>query len=479
MSLKNGRDSQKYPTWSLATMLTTYYACSAFLIVLLATGYLYWAMVRNLDLEDDRLLADRIRLLQAILYHEPLDTAALHQEVNEGWQSGQHQQVFIRVTDAQGNVISESKDMDESLPSSLFPAPVDQPGIGSNAKLKSGRLHRVMAVALNGTHGEQSHWVVQVGMDRREEEEILDDYRENLFVVLAASLVICTLVGYQITRRGIQPLHSITQVVSRTEPSNLSERIDTTRLPTELQRLVDTFNAMMGRLERAFNRLSSFTADIAHELRTPVNNMRGELDVALTKRRSLGEYEEIIGSSLEELGRLSRTIESLLFLARAENPQTHIDLELIDLQQELTKLREFFDATAEEAGVKIEVIVATPLKAELNRGLLQQAIGNLITNAISHTPSSGKVTIGATSDGTMVVIDVIDTGCGIGAEHLPHIFNRFYRADHSRTAFSHGVGLGLSIVKSIVELHDGKVEISSEIGEGTQVRLLFPMQTRR
>lgn len=479
MSLKNGSDLQKARTWSLAAMLMTYYAGSAFLIVLLATGYLYWAMVRNLDFEDDRLLADRIRLLQAILYHEPLDTVTLHQEVNEGWQSGQHQQIFIRITDSQGKVISESKDMDDSLPSSLFPAPIDRPGIGSNAKVKSGRLQRVMAVALTGKHGEPSHWVVQVGMDRSEEEEILDDYRENLFVVLAASLVICTVVGHQITRRGIQPLHNITQVVSRTEPSNLSERIDTTGLPTELQRLVDTFNAMMGRLERAFSRLSSFTADIAHELRTPVNNMRGELDVALTKRRSVGEYEEIIGSSLEELGRLSRTIESLLFLARAENPQTQIDLEMIDLQQELAKIREFFDATAEEAGVQLEVVVATALKAELNRGLLQQSIGNLITNAISHTPSGGNVTIRGNSDGTMIAIEVNDTGCGIGAEHLPQIFNRFYRADHSTTAYSHGVGLGLSIVKSIVELHDGRVEISSEVGKGTQVRLMFPTQIRR
>lgn len=472
MSLKNG-PSPPPRTWSLALTLTAYYSLSAFLIVLLATGYLYWAMVRNLDLEDDRLLADRISLLRTLLAHDPLDLAAIRQEVDESWQGGQRTQLFIRVQDSQGHVICESKGMDEHLPASAFPAAIDNPEVGANVRLKSGPLQRVMSAKLPSAQRGPQQWIVQVGMSRNEEEEMLDDYRENVLIVLAASLIICTAVGYQVTRRGIRPLDHITASVSGTQPTNLSERIDSTGLPTELQLLVDTFNAMLERLELAFNRLSSFTADIAHELRTPVNNMRGELDVALTKRRTIEEYEEIVGSSLEELGRLSRTIESLLFLARAENPQTQVEREQIDLGAELARIRDFFHATAEEAGVALEVDVAPHPPISLNRPLLQQAIGNLITNAIAHTSAGGKVLVRTSATPAEARIEVSDSGCGIAVEHLPHVFDRFYRIPASPGSQRPGIGLGLSIVKSIVELHGGHIAIISQVGAGTRVQLHF------
>lgn len=479
MSLKNGADSKKSRGRSLAFMLTAYYSLSAFLIVVLATGYLYWAMVRSMDLEDDRLLADRVQLLQTLVLHEPLNLSALRHEVDVAWQSGQRTRVFIRILDAQNQTICESKGMDQSLPQSVFPPPHEPPAAGSNLKLNVGPLHRIMAVRLYGPRDQSAPWIIQIGMDRSEEAEMLDEYRENLLLVLTFALLICAIAGYQISRRGMRPLFQITQVVNSTQPNNLSERIDSTGMPREFESLVETFNAMMDRLDRAFSRLTSFTADIAHELRTPVNNMRGELDVALTKPRSIEEYEEILGSSLEELGRLSRTIESLLFLARAENPQTQIEREQVDLGVELARIREFFDATAEDSRIALTTTVESDLKIEANRPLLQQAVGNLITNAISHTPSGGKVEIRGGRDGSSVSIEIIDSGSGIAAEHLPHIFNRFYRGDPSMSGHRPGVGIGLSIVKSIVDLHNGQIEISSQTGHGTRVRMRFPAPTTK
>jgi two-component system heavy metal sensor histidine kinase CusS len=321
--------------------------------------------------------------------------------------------------------------------------------------------------------------IVQVATDRTLEQEILAGYEERLWYALGAALVASAAAGYVIARRGLRPIHEISATAANIRSSNLGERITLTGLPAELHQFAGSFNAMLDRLEEAFERLSRFSADIAHELRTPLNNLRGELDVALQKRRSPEEYAEAIGSSLEECARLGRIIDSLLFLARAEDPQTQIDRETFDVGEELGNLREFFEPVAHESGVQIVSDVSAPMTARLNRPLFQRAIGNLVSNALAHTPSGGAITLRARSEGANISLEVLDTGHGIPADHLPHVFERFYRADRSRTPVKGGVGLGLAIVKSIAELHRGSVEIESEIDKGTRVRLLFPQNGQR
>lgn len=471
MSSKSETEQPAAQSWSLAVQLTTYYVGSAFLIVLLATGILYWAMVRNVDLEDDRTLADKARLLQSILHAKPLDDAAVQQEVNESWQTRQQTIVYIRVFGSDGSVIAESPGMADLLPAASFPPVLDDPTHGSNVEMRPGKAFRLMAV------GSAANGVVQVALDRTQEEELLEGYQTSLWYVLGAALFACALAGYAIAQRGLRPIRDISATATNIRPTNLGERINTAGLPAELHQFAGVFNQMLDRLEAGFDRLSRFSADIAHELRTPLNNLRGELDVALERRRTPGEYAQAIGSSLEECARLARIIDSLLFLARAEDPQTEIDRETFDVAAEMGKIREFFGAMANESGVTIQVDGNSPLSVEFNRALFQRAVGNLVSNALAHTPSGGTVTLRAATDDRSVSIEVSDTGCGIAADDLPHVFNRFYRSDRSRTPSSGGVGLGLAIVKSIVELHHGSVDVSSEIGKGTRVRLIFPKMT--
>jgi two-component system heavy metal sensor histidine kinase CusS len=456
----------------LAIRLTAYYAGSAFLIVTVATGYLYWAMARNVDLEDDRTLADKIRLVQSIMQAAPLDVPAIEQEANESWQASQHTMVFIRAIADDGRTIAESPEMGALLPRELFPPPAGEPGRGSNVETKSRHAYRLMAVG-------NANGIVQVATDRTMEQEILAGYEERLWYALGAALVACAAAGYVIARRGLRPIHQISATAASIRPANLAERITLTGLPAELHQFAGAFNAMLDRLEEAFDRLSRFSADIAHELRTPLNNLRGELDVALQKRRSPEDYAEAIGSSLEECARLGRIIDSLLFLARAEDPQTQIDRETFDLREELGNIREFFEPVAHESGVQIVSDVSAPITASLNRPHFQRALGNLVSNALAHTLPGGAVTLRARSEGEVIVLEVSDTGQGISPDDLPHVFDRFYRADRSRTPTSGGVGLGLAIVKSVAELHRGSVEIESEPGKGTRVRLLFPQNGRR
>jgi two-component system heavy metal sensor histidine kinase CusS len=453
-------------------------------LVLAATGFLYWASVRNLDREDDQVLGDRVRAVRAVMIKRPGDTSAMRQEVDEEWEAHERARVHIRVLDEEGKVVVETPGMSGLLPPSSFPVPTEEPGNGTDTKsVKSSpartedpakptkrKLYRVLAVrAADG-----SPYVIQVAMDRNEKIKLLAEYRKNFFIVLGVSLLLCTVVGYQIARRGIRPIHNITETTGRIRPTNLGERIIPHGLPAELLSLADTFNQMLDRLEQSFTRLSQFSADIAHELRTPVNNLRGGIEVALSKPRMLDQYRDVLVSNLEECGRLARIIDSLLFLARAESPQNQIAKENFDVAVELATVCEFFEAAASEKAVKLTVAVPHCVDADFNRPLFQRAVCNLLANAVGHTPPGGSVTLAASSNGTSTTVEVADTGCGISPNHLPHVFDRFYRADQVRSSSTGNVGLGLAIVKSIAELHGGTVQITSEVGRGTRVTMSFP-----
>jgi two-component system heavy metal sensor histidine kinase CusS len=464
-------------SWSLATRLTAWYAGSAFALILLATGYLYWALVRNLDREDDGQLADTVRYVQELLKSRRGDPAAIRREIVEAAQARLNIGLCIRVVSGTGLSLAETEGM-KTLPVNSFPTAVGEPGRGINLHTRDGRHFRGLAVRTNTGGADDWPAVIQVAMDRSEEEELLADFRENLWVVLGGALAACAMVGYRIARRGIRPLSEITETARRIRSSNLGERIASGRLPAELHSLAETFNQMLDRLEQSFARLSRFSADIAHELRTPINNLRGEVEVALGKPRTALEYREVLESSLEECGRLARMIDSLLFLARAENPRTQIDREPFDVGRELASVREFYEASAAEAGVGLDVRIEGSVAADLNRPLFQRAVANLLAKAIAHTPPGGTVILGARDSGTATRVEVADTGCGIPAAHLAHVFDRFYRVDDARSSAEGGMGLGLAIVRSIVELHGGAVEIVSEVGQGTRAVMTFPRRTQ-
>jgi two-component system heavy metal sensor histidine kinase CusS len=415
-----------------------------------------------------------VHVLRAVLLQRPGDWEAVRREAEEEFENRQHTQVYIRLLDGGGQVRVETPGMDPVLPPTVFGPPTAAPGGGSDFRSSGGKSFRVLAARVVDETTGQSPGVIQVGMDRTREVELLAEYRKNLWAVLGAALLVCTVVGYQIARRGIRPVHVVTETARRIHATNLGERIEADGLPAELLALADTFNQMLDRLERSFARLSQFSADIAHELRTPVNNLRGGIEVALAKPRTIEEYRDVLGSNLEECGRLTRIIDSLLFLARAENPPKQIAKENFDVGVELTTVCEFFEAAASEKGVELAVAVPTGVRADLNRPLFQRAVCNLVANAVAHTPPGGSVTLAASNDDISTKVAVTDTGCGIPAVHLPHVFDRFYRADQVRSSATGNVGLGLAIVRSIVELHGGVVQIASEVGRGTRVTMSFP-----
>ena len=365
----------------------------------------------------------------------------------------------------------------QELPASFPAETLTQAGDGVRREVgtASGMLFDTLSARVLTDAGNPDGRVLQVAMDRADEELLLAHYRARLWLVLAAAVVFCSGVGYAIARRGIQPIGRVTATARRVRSSTLHERIDLTDLPTELRALAGTFNEMLDRLEESFAQVSQFSADVAHELRTPVNNMRGEIEVALGRARSVEDYRETLGSALEECLRLSRVIQSLLFLARAETAAGSPHHDRIAVRQEIEAVLDFYEAAAAEAGVELRADDSNGIIACFDRTLFQQAIGNLVANAIAHTPPGGSVTVRSWRTGEVLRVEVADTGRGIADEHLPHVFNRFYRADPARSGASGNVGLGLAMVRSIAVLHGGSVVMESRPGHGTRVILEAPV----
>lgn len=463
--------------WSIAARLAFWYTAATFVLVAIATGLLYWVLVANVDREDDQFLVDTVQIMRALIRERPSDVAALRQEVDWEGTARRYARVFVRVLDEDGKLIIETPGATAILARHrLLPADGStEPGPGIDTTSPAGAPYRMLAAwAPLGADGRQRR-LVQIALDRTTERQLLREYRSRLWAVLGLALLASAFVGYTIARRGMAPVKAIADTAGRIGSRTLHARIPVEGLPGELSSLAATFNDMLNRLEDAFARLSSLSADLAHELRTPINNLRGEVEVALGKPRSASEYQDVLASVLEEASRLSQMIDGLMFLARAENPQTQIDRIPVDVCKELRSVCEFYEPTAAEAGVSLHVSDdGAVVHAAFDRTLIQRALGNLIINAVTHTPAGGRVDLSVACAEGAVRIGVKDTGRGISAEHLSRVSDRFYRVDVSRSSSSGGLGLGLAIVGSIMKVHGGSMEIASTPGSGTTVTLVFP-----
>ena len=468
-------DKKKWLGWSrsLSTRMTLWYAFSAFALVLATSGFLYHALSESLAHEEDTLLSEKFRNLTVRMGDPTTDLNDLREFVGELPIWYRNASFWIRILDGQGRLLTETPGMSRSLPLALFKAALSK---GGNATVRSQEERPFRTLSSDGLWSGHSppQVSVQIAVDVSSDEAILKKFRAELWTVLAFSLLACALAAYWIAQRGIRPVRKMAPAAARISSSTLYERLERSGLPSELSDLAETLKRMLDRLEDSFTRLSRFSSDIAHELRTPLQNLRGEAEVALSKERSPGEYRELLGSFLEEYQRLSNLIDRLLFLARAEDPQTQIQREELDLGKELGLLQDYYGPSAGESGVSLITEAPEGLRANLDRSLFQRAVGNLVENALKHTPAGGTVLLKSSNGGNRVRVEVVDTGGGIPSGHLSRVFDRFYRVDPSRTPSSGGAGLGLSIVKSIMDLHAGTAEIKSETGRGTTVTLTFP-----
>ena len=463
---------------SLAFRLSCWYAVSAFLLLLVITVFLYFGLIRSFDRENNQYLEGEVRTLQALLREHPQPFDTVQSEVKGESLAHASIRVLSRIISSNGSVITETDGMSRELGLEVFPQPsllLTPLPPSKEIRTPTGRTFQVLSAVVPAHRGDAlGSYTVQVAIDLTIQKRLLARYREKLWIVLGLGLVACVLIGYRIAYEGIRPVKEISNIIARTRLPDFGERVKLEGLPTELRDLAAVFNELMDRLNDSFGRLSRFSADIAHELRTPVNNLLGEIHVAMSRVRSPAEYQDLLGSLSEESDQLKTLIDSLLFLARAEHPETEINREVLDVGREVELVREFYIPAAAEAGVDINFPVPDGIHFPLDRTLFQRALGNLVQNALAHTPAGGHVEIIAEQAETCLFVRVRDNGMGIARQHLSHVLDRFYRIDSARAKETGGVGLGLAIVQSIVRLHGGELEISSEVGQGTTVTLEFP-----
>jgi heavy metal sensor kinase len=359
--------------------------------------------------------------------------------------------------------------MNGLLPSNIFPAAQNSsPSVQHPVDYRtSGKLFSLVASTAEAGGG---RYTIQVAQDRSGDEEFTREYGALLAVVMAFGILASALIAITVTKRGLRPLAQMTRSLKLIGPSHLNERVSPTGWPRELQPLAEAFDDMLDRLEDSFTRLSQFSADLAHELRTPIANLRGEAEVALRRPRTPDEYREIIESSVGECERLSGIIDNLLFLARAEAADGQIERMLFNGRAAIEKIAIYYRTIAEERHVAITCAGAAQIYAD--PVLFGRAVSNLVENALRFTPDGDTIVISIVRHSSHCEISVRDNGCGMAAVHVPRVFDRFYRADSSRS--SPGTGLGLALVKSITDLHDGSARVESEVNRGTIVTLTFP-----
>lgn len=431
---------------SLAARLAATYAGCAFALLATANFVLFRALEANFDREDDEFLSSQMAQLNRWSQH-PQNAAP--PVVPWG-----------RVLSPAGRVQWESAGMGDLLPPSAF-------GSGALEIWRQNRLFRLRSETVNGRQ-------IQIALDKSKDWALLQRYARQMLGVMLGGLLLSAGLGYFVARRGLAPVGVMAAQIHAVEAQKLHHRIGAHPWPPELAGLAASFDAMLDRLEYAFERLQRFSADLAHELRTPLANLRGEAEVALSRPRSEAELRAVLESSLEELARLSHMTEALLFLARAENGPAPLQKTALDARGQLETVAAYFEAQADEAGVTL-CCQGETFSFAADAAWLRRALVNLVSNALRHTPRGGEVVLSAHKRKSEAVFTVRDTGEGIAPEHLGKVFDRFYRADAARLHAGTGAGLGLSIVRSIAELHGGRAELESEAGQGTSAHLVLPL----
>lgn len=451
---------------SIASQLVLLFTLAAALLLFCGLGAFYLIVVRHAFAEDNEFLADRV----AALHRELTESGGLRRLMVtlRGAGGSAAEAYWVRVISPSGNTVVETPRMSAILPSSVFPTPQTGPSPFNPKNYRTSR--KLFSLVATTKEIDGKIYVLQVAQDRSSDEQFAAQFALVLAGALLLGILASAVIGIAVAKRGLWPLQQMTQSLERIGPNHLNERLGKITWPRELQPVATAFDEMLARLEESFTRLSQFSADLAHELRTPISNIRGEAEVALTRPRTSEEYRSVIESITGECERLSGIVENLLFLARAEAADRQIEKDTFPARSAIEKIASYYRTVAEERGITISnegdgEFYADPL-------LFDRALSNLLDNALRFTPDGGKIAIRSQSTNGRTKLVVEDNGCGIAPQHLSRVFDRFYRVDSSRS--SKGIGLGLALVKSISDLHGGSAAVTSEVNRGTVVTVTFP-----
>jgi len=383
---------------------------------------------------------------------------------------------FIQIVDLKGNIVKKSSNLgektiylkedllDEALKGNLF---------FQTIRLDQNIIIRFLTYPVKDWQGNVIY-IIQAGTLLNEVQASLEKFSLGLMVTVPATLLLALLGGFIMAGRVLKPIEEINITAKKINAENLAQRLHINNSGDEIGKLQITLNQMFDRLENAFSAQKRFTADASHELRTPLTVLKGEIEIALKKNRSPEEYKEVLESNMEEVDRLTNIVKDLLFLAKADDGKTLLNIEEIQLNTICEDTIKQIEFLAREKKIQIETHMDSDIKIKGDADKIKQVLLNLLDNGIKYNNEHGKVSLIVCKKENYAEIKISDTGIGIPVEDIPHIFERFYRVDRSRTREIGGSGLGLAIVKWIVEAHKGTISVTSVKSEGTTFTLILP-----
>jgi heavy metal sensor kinase len=332
----------------------------------------------------------------------------------------------------------------------------------------------ISGVMIDGKHAKR--WYVAQGRSLASDRLLARRFRRNFLIFLPIALVVCAVVSWYSAGKALSALHSVERAAQEITGSNLGLQIPKRGADDELDRLIDSFNAMSGRLKSSFEQIRQFSTDVSHELRTPLTAIQGQLEVALFTATRKEQLQEAVENALQDVERLSNLVRALLLLSQSESGQIPMNKSVLDLSLLVDELVDQFQIPAEAHEVKLSHVTRGPVLCEVDRTQIERVVTNLLSNAIKYTPSGGWIRACAehrnNSMGNYVRLIVEDSGVGIPKDHLPHIFDRFYRVPDPNP--EKGLGLGLSFVAAIVRAHGGDIRVESEVGKGSRFEVILP-----
>lgn len=421
-------------------------------ILLIMSIVIHQLVMHHFDEQDRALLEGKVALIENILQQIPKNQPLLIQQLNDAL-IGHH-----------GLMVQIERPIGTPLLATIAASIPDQPTrYGKLLPLAEWQInqkdYRGIVVKHSQTESSHSDRIV-VGVETTDHSHFLDEFRQQLLVIGGVATLSLMILGWFAALRGLRPAQSMAKVAEGISAQHLTGRLDANHAPTELKPLATAFNSMLDRLEDAVGRLSDFSSDLAHELRTPINTLMTQTQVCLSKSRDIPIYQDVLFSNLEEYERLARMIADMLFLAKADHGLSLPHLQKVDLRQEVIALFEFYDALAADKGIILNLSGSATMQGD--QLMLRRAFSNLISNAIRHGKGNSQISIRLSQQAQSVVITVQNEAITISEEQLLRLFDRFYRTDQSRQRTDEGSGLGLAITKSIVQAHGGQIQALSD-----------------
>ncbi|MBJ6724147.1 heavy metal sensor histidine kinase [Geomesophilobacter sediminis] len=425
----------------------------------------------SLSRQQNEFAHDRLRMLRAIVERKQDFLRIIGEDIKWEGENISLPSYYLRLIDGRGSVLIETPGMKELVPIARFEAARNR--TGSSEEIYQSPNGRYFLLKSDASSSAKRAVTMQIALDVTPEVTADAVNSRKIALLIIVSVWLLTAVLLVALDRTLRPLDRLVDFSGRISGVRISERVDCEVWPLEVRRLGEALNAMLDRLEDSLIRLTHVAANMAHEIRTPLNNLMGEAEVALMQARTPEEYQRVLESGMEECARLTRLVDNLLFLGHAENPAMSISRVRFDPLSEVKSL--FGQFAVQAQGKEAQLGCRGDLFLYGDPMLFRRAISNLLANALYYSPPGVRIEVAIEAgDGEMNRVTVRDTGFGISETDLTRIFDRFYRGDHSRANYREGSGLGLSIVKAIMELHGGSVEVASRVGAGTTFTLLFP-----